>query len=116
VASKDIIAGTWNANGNSGDLLISYSRKRIKGFYTYLSIGRKESRALIIEDSNRNGAYDKYDNILGMFSARTNFITTSLPTIASGRFNVNTVTGSFNLFYGSKKFGTGLFYSSSELF
>jgi len=117
VAKKDVITGTWKAYGDTGDLIISYSGKTVEGFYTYQSRGGKKSRAVIIEDTNRNGRYDSSDIIFGGFSADTKFLTSgAIPLIASGRFIANTETGRFGLFYGSTKYATGSIYDPSEYF
>jgi len=115
VAKKDVITGTWKAYGDTGDLIISYSGKTVEGFYTYQSRGGKKSRAVIIEDTNRNGRYDSSDIILGGFSANTQ-LAKRTPVIASGRFIANTETGRFDLFYGSTKYATGSIYDPSEYF
>lgn len=117
MSKKDLITGEWRANSGTGDLVISYSGKRIEGFYSYQSVGGKKSKALIAEDVNRNGSYDSGDVIFGRFSAKTSFITSGqIPSVASGRFTVNEETGRFKLFYGSTKYATGSIFDPSDYF
>lgn len=117
MAKKDQIAGTWSANGNTGDLVISYSGKRVVGFYTYQSLSGKKARAVIIEETNRSGSYESSDIIFGGFSAKTCFIRSGrIPVVASGRFIANEETGQFSLFYGTTKYATGSVYDPGEYF
>ena len=117
MARKDQITGTWSANGNTGDLVISYSGRRVEGFYTYQSLSGKKAKAVIIEDTNRSGNYEASDIIFGGFSAKTSFIRSGrIPVVASGRFIANEETGQFSLFYGSTKYATGSIYDPGEYF
>lgn len=117
MAKNDQIAGTWNANGNSGDLIISYSGRRVEGFYTYQSVGRSKARAVIIEDTNKSGSYESSDIIFGGFTAKTRFIKSGkIPVVASGRFMADAETGQFELFYGRTKYATGSIYDPNEYF
>lgn len=117
MARNDQVTGTWNADGNTGDLIISYSGRTVKGFYAYQSVGATKARAVIIEDTNRSGSYESSDIIFGGFSAQTRFIKSGkIPVIASGRFIADTETGRFDLIYGSTKYATGSIYDPSEYF
>ena len=117
MAKKDQITGTWSANGNTGDLVISYGAKRISGFYTYQSLSGSKAKALIIEDTNSSGKYEGSDAIFGGFSAKSNLITSGrIPTIASGRFIADQESGRFQLFYGSVRYGSGSVFDPGEYF
>jgi len=117
MAKRDRITGTWSANGNTGELLISYGSRRVQGFYTYQSLTGKKAKAVIIEDSNGNGSYDSSDIIFGGFSARADYVRSGqIPTVASGRFVADTDTGRFKLFYESTKYATGSIYDPGEYF
>jgi hypothetical protein len=117
MGNRTKITGTWQANGNTGDLIISYDGNRVEGFYAYQSIGGQKSRAVIIEDSNGNGKYDTSDIIFGGFSARTSFIRSGrIPTVASGSFRADPDSGQFNLFFGGSKYASGSIYDPAEYF
>ena len=117
MARKDQITGTWSANGNTGDLVISYSGRKVEGFYAYQSLSGKKAKAVIIEDTNRSANYEASDIIFGGFSAKTSFIRSGrIPVVASGRFIANEETGQFSLFYGSTKYATGSIYEPGEYF
>jgi hypothetical protein len=117
MAGNDQITGTWNANSNTGDLIIAYSGRRVEGFYTYQSASGAKARAVIIEDTNKSGSYESSDIIFGGFAAKTKFIRSGkIPTVASGSFIADTETGRFTLFYGSTKYTTGSIYDPSEYF
>ena len=117
MAKKDQITGTWSANGNTGDLIIAYSGRRVEGFYSYQSLSGKKAKAVIIEDTNGSGSYEASDIIFGGFSAKTSFIRSGrIPVVASGRFIANEETGQFRLFYGSIKYATGSIYDPGEYF
>jgi hypothetical protein len=117
MAKSDRITGTWSANGNTGDLVISYTGRRIEGFYSYQSVGGSKARAVIIEDSNRSGRYESSDIIFGGFSANGDYVRSGrIPVVASGSFVADTTTGRFNLFYDLTKYATGSIYDPSEYF
>lgn len=117
MSRADIVVGTWQADGNTGDLLISYGERRVQGFYSYQSIGRSKAKAVLVEDTNGSGLYEPTDLIFGGFSARSSFVTTGrLPVVASGRFVANPETGRFRLFYGSTAYATGSVFDPAEYF
>jgi hypothetical protein len=117
MSKRDRITGTWSANGNTGDLIISYSGRRVEGFSTYQSTSGKKARALIIEDSNKSGSYESTDIIFGGFSAKADYVRSGkIPVVASGDFVVDATTGRFKLFYEGTKYATGSIYDPSEYF
>lgn len=117
MSRADIVVGTWQADGNTGDLLISYGERRVQGFYSYQSIGRSKAKAVLVEDTNGSGLYEPTDLIFGGFSARSSFVTSGrLPVVASGRFVANPETGRFRLFYGSTAYATGSVFDPAEYF
>ena len=116
MANRDKITGTWSADGNTGDMYISFQGSKVDGFYQYQSLGRKKSRAFFAEDANNNGRYDSADPVVGSFLAKTSFIVNKMPIIASGRFVADEDSGRFSLFYGSTKFATGSIFDPSDFF
>ena len=115
VSKNDIVRGTWSANGNTGDLLISYGDRRVEGFYSYQSLTGGKARALIVEDVNNNGIYDVGDVVFGGFSAKASFVA-RIPPVVSGRFTADPDTGRFNLFYGSTRYASGSVFDPAEYF
>lgn len=117
VCRADIVVGTWQADGNTGDLLTSYGERRVQGFYGYQSIGRSKARDVLVEDTNGSGLCEPTDLIFGGCSARSSFITSGrLPVVASGRFVANPETGRFRLLYGSTAYATGSAFDPAEYF
>lgn len=113
----DRITGTWQADGNTGNLVISYGGRRVQGFYSYQSIGRSKARAVLVEDTNNSGRYEGTDLVFGGFSARSSFVTSGrIPVVASGRFVADPETGRFKLFYGSTAYATGSIFDPAEYF
>ena len=100
MSKNNIIRGRWSANGNTGDLLISYKNHRVEGFYSCQSSVGGKAKAVIIEDINNNGIYDAGDLVFGGFSANAS-LASRIPLVASGRFTADPDTGRFSLFYGS---------------
>ena len=116
MARRDLITGTWRANSNNGDLLISYSGININCLYEYQTVGSKAAKAFFAEDINNNGRYDSGEPIMGSWLAKTSFVRDFLPVISSGRFTANANTGRFSLFHGSTAFATGLIFDQSYYF
>jgi len=117
MAKRDEITGKWRADGNTGDFLISFPGKKVNGFYSYQSLGRKNSRAYFAEDANSDGRYDStVDPTIGTFLAKSSFIVNSLPVVSSGRFVADEDSGRFSIFYGSTKFATGLIFYPRDFF
>ena len=114
MANRDKITGTWSADGNTGDMYISFQGSKVDGFYQYQSLGGKKSRAFFAEDANNNGRND--DPVVGSYLAKTSFILNKVPIIASGRFVADEDSGRFSLFYGSTKFATGSIFDPSDFF
>ena len=115
MSKNGIIRGTWSANGNTGDLLISYEGRRLEGFYSYQSLAGSKAKAVIIEDINTNGIYDAGDVVFGGFSAKTSLVS-RIPPVASGRFTADPDTGRFSLFYGSTRYASGSVFDPTEYF
>ena len=117
MSKRDLISGTWSANGNTGDLIISYSGRRVVGFYAYQSISGTKAKGLIIEDSNKSGSYESTDIIFGGFSAKAEYVRSGkIPVVASGAFVADATTGRFKLLYEGTKYATGSIYDPSEYF
>ena len=115
MSKNEIIRGAWSANGNTGDLLISYGDRRVEGFHSCQSLTGGKVRALIAEDVNNNAIYDAGDFVFGGFSAKASFVA-RIPPVAFGRFAADPDTGRFNLFYRSTRYASGSVFDPAEYF
>jgi hypothetical protein len=113
--ASDPITGMWTANSKSGELSISFDGKTLRGFYDYIKVGKKKSKASILNDTNGNRVMDSADEVIGSFVAKTS-IALEIPSLASGTFSGVPGSNSFSLFYENERYAKGVLFAPIDSF